>query len=120
MKAIMLSGGRGTRLSEETLLKPTPMIEIGGKQAPRHIISDTAAAMFTVSYLLRLQGLYNQGVLCQLFSALSDVTFDMERNTMEVHHRRDESWRVKLIDIGEKPLAGGRLGRLADSALLPR
>ena len=114
MKAIIFAGGLGTRISEETTIRPKPMIEIGGKPLLWHI-------MKTYSH----QGI-NDFVICcgykgyvikeyfaNYFLHMSDVTFDMSKNSMEVHQRSAEPWRVTLIDTGEDTMTGGRLKRVA-------
>ena len=110
MKAVLLAGGLGTRISEETHLKPKPMIEIGGKPILWHImklysvhgVNDFVVCCGYKGYLIK-------EYFANYFLHVSDVTFDMANNKMEVHHHKAESWRVTLIDTGEFTQTGGRL-----------
>lgn len=115
MKAVILAGGLGTRISEETHLKPKPMIEIGGKPILWHIMKMYSS--FDVNDFVICCG-YKGYVIKEYFANyflhMSDVTFDMESNEMRVHHRNAEPWRVTLIDTGELTLTGGRLKRAGD------
>lgn len=114
MKAVILAGGLGTRFAEETHLKPKPMIEIGGKPILWHImkiyshhgINDFVICCGYKGYLIK-------EYFANYFLHMSDVTFDMVDNQMEVHQRHAEPWRVTLIDTGEKTMTGGRLKRVA-------
>jgi glucose-1-phosphate cytidylyltransferase len=112
MKAVILAGGLGTRLSEETELKPKPMVEIGGKPILWHIMK--IYCKHGVNDFIICCG-YRGYVIKEYFSNYflhsSDVTFDMSRNEMTVHHRYAEPWRVTLIETGEETLTGGRLKR---------
>ncbi len=115
MKAVILAGGLGTRISEETHLKPKPMIEIGGKPILWHIMklySHHGVHDFVIC--CGYKGYLIKEYFANYFLHMSDVTFDMEHNTMEVHQRKAEPWRVTLVDTGEETLTGGRLGRVAD------
>jgi glucose-1-phosphate cytidylyltransferase len=115
MKVVILAGGLGTRISEETHLKPKPMIEIGGKPILWHImkiysahgISDFIICCGYKGYLIK-------EYFANYFLHMSDVTFDMELNSMEVHQRKAESWRVTLVDTGDESMTGGRLKRVAN------
>ena len=115
MIAVILAGGLGTRISEETHLKPKPMIEIGGKPILWHImktysthgVNDFVICCGYKGYLIK-------EYFANYFLHMSDVTFDMEHNMMEVHQRKAEPWRVTLVDTGEETLTGGRLRRVAD------
>jgi glucose-1-phosphate cytidylyltransferase len=115
MKVVILAGGLGTRISEETHLKPKPMIEIGGKPILWHImkiysahgISDFIICCGYKGYLIK-------EYFANYFLHMSDVTFDMELNSMEVHQRKAESWRVTLVDTGDETMTGGRLKRVAN------
>ena len=115
MKAVLLAGGLGTRISEETHLKPKPMVEIGGKPILWHImkiyshhgINDFVICCGYRGYIIKE---YFQNY----FLHMSDVTFDMTNNTMTVHHRKAEPWRVTLVDTGDTTMTGGRLRRVAD------
>lgn len=115
MKAVILAGGLGTRISEETHLRPKPMIEIGGKpilwhimkQYSHHGINDFIICCGYKGYVIK-------EYFANYFLHMSDVTFDMSKNSMEVHQRYVEPWRVTLIDTGEQTLTGGRLKRVRE------
>ena len=113
MKAVILAGGYGTRLMEETSSTPKPLVSIGNRPILWHIMK-----------LLSFYGI-NEFIICcgykgymikeyfaNYFLHMSDVTFDMEKNKMEVHHKYSEPWKVTLIDTGEKTATGGRLKRV--------
>ncbi len=114
MKAVILAGGLGTRISEETHLKPKPMIEIGGKPILWHImklyshhgINDFIVCCGYKGYLIK-------EYFANYFLHMSDVTFDMRTNSMQVHERHAEPWQVTLVDTGEDTMTGGRLMRVA-------
>ena len=114
MKAVILAGGLGTRISEETNLKPKPMIEIGGKPILWHILK-------TYSYhgindfviCCGYKGYVIKEYFANYFLHMSDVTFDMQHNKMEVHQRHAEPWRVTVVDTGEETMTGARLKRVA-------
>jgi glucose-1-phosphate cytidylyltransferase len=115
MKAVILAGGLGTRISEETSTRPKPMIEIGGKPILWHImktyshhgISDFVICCGYKGYVIK-------EYFANYFLHMSDVTFDMSNNSMEVHQRSAEPWRVTLVDTGENTMTGGRVKRVAD------
>ena len=114
MKAVILAGGMGTRLSEETHIKPKPMIEIGGKPILWHIMK--IYSFYGINQFIICCG-YKGYVIKEFFSNYflhtSDVTFHMdEDNRMEIHLRRNESWKVTLVDTGELTQTGGRLARV--------
>ena len=113
MKAVILAGGLGTRLSEETELKPKPMVEIGGRPILWHIMKSYLS--FGVQDFIVCCG-YKGYVIKEYFANYflhqSDVTFDISANTMEVHQKRAEPWRVTLVDTGEHSMTGGRLKRV--------
>lgn len=114
MKAVILAGGLGTRIVEETNLKPKPMVEIGGKPILWHIMkiySQHGVNDFIICCGYR--GYVIKEYFQNYFLHMSDVTFDMANNSMEVHQRKAEPWRVTLIDTGEATLTGGRLKRVA-------
>ena len=115
MKAVLLAGGLGTRISEETHLKPKPMIEIGGKPILWHIMK--LYSVHGINHFIICCG-YKGYVIKEYFANyflhMSDVTFDMQQNEMQVHQRKAEPWRVTLIDTGEETLTGGRLKRVAE------
>ena len=113
MKAVILAGGLGTRLSEETSIKPKPMVEIGGmpilwhimKMYSHHGINDFVICCGYKGYVIK-------EYFANYFLHQSDVTFDMRSNIMDVHHKRAEPWTVTLVDTGENSMTGGRLGRV--------
>ncbi len=115
MKTIILAGGLGTRISEESHLRPKPMIEIGGRPILWHImklyghhgITDFVICCGYKGYIIK-------EYFANYFLHMSDVTFDMSNNTMEVHQRNAEPWRVTLVDTGEHTQTGGRIGRVRD------
>jgi glucose-1-phosphate cytidylyltransferase len=115
MKAVLLAGGLGTRISEETSVRPKPMIDIGGKPILWHIlkmyshhgINDFIICCGYKGYIIK-------EYFANYFLHMSDVTFDMQRNEMQVHHKKAEPWRVTLVDTGEDTLTGGRLKRVAE------
>jgi glucose-1-phosphate cytidylyltransferase len=114
MKAVILAGGLGTRISEETSLKPKPMIEIGGKPILWHIMKIYAA--HGVNEFVICCGFRSYVIkeyFANYFLHMSDVTFDMRDNRMEVHQRHAEPWRVTLVETGDRTLTGGRLKRVA-------
>lgn len=114
MKAVILAGGLGTRISEETGMKPKPMIEIGGKPVLWHIMKIYAAhGVNDFVICCGYKGYVIKEYFANYFLHMSDVTFDMVGNSMEVHQRKAEPWRVTLIDTGEETMTGGRLKRVA-------
>lgn len=114
MKAVILAGGLGTRISEETHLKPKPMIEVGGKPILWHIMkSYSAHGVNDFVICCGYKGFVIKEYFANYFLHTSDVTFDIARNSMEVHHRYADPWRVTLIDTGESTMTGGRLKRVA-------
>jgi glucose-1-phosphate cytidylyltransferase len=114
MKAIILAGGLGTRISEETHLKPKPMIEIGGKPILWHIMkSYSYHGINDFLICCGYKGYVIKEYFANYFMHMSDVTFDMTNNRMEVHHATAEHWRVTLVDTGEDTMTGGRLKRVA-------
>jgi glucose-1-phosphate cytidylyltransferase len=114
MKAILLAGGLGTRISEETHLKPKPMIEIGGKPILWHIMKIYSAhGIDEFVICCGYKGYVIKEYFANYFLHMSDVTFDLKNNAMEVNHRHAEPWRVSLVDTGETTLTGGRLKRVA-------
>ena len=115
MKAVILAGGLGTRISEETHLKPKPMVEVGGRPILWHIlkiysshgINDFVICCGYKSYIIK-------EYFANYFLHMSDVTFDMQLNEMEVHHKKAEPWRVTLVDTGDDTQTGGRLKRVGE------
>ena len=115
MKAVILAGGLGTRISEETHLRPKPMIEIGGKPILWHIMkSYSAHGVNDFVICCGYKGYIIKEYFANYFLHMSDVTFDMQHNRMEVHQHNAEPWRVTLVDTGDETLTGGRLKRVAD------
>ena len=115
MKAVILAGGLGTRISEETHLRPKPMIEIGGKPILWHILKMYSAhGVNEFVICCGYKGYIIKEYFANYFLHMSDVTFDMASNRMEVHHRHAEPWRVTLVDTGEDTMTGGRLKRVVD------
>ena len=115
MKAVILAGGLGTRISEETHLKPKPMIEIGGKPIIWHIMkmySSHGINDFIVC--CGYKGYVIKEYFANYFLHMSDITFNISENTMKVHKKDAESWNVTLIDTGETTLTGGRLKRVSE------
>jgi glucose-1-phosphate cytidylyltransferase len=113
MKVVILAGGLGTRISEETAVRPKPMVEIGGKPILWHImktyshhgINDFVICCGYKGYMIK-------EYFANYFLHMSDVTFDMAKNSMEVHERHAEPWRVTLVDTGDNTQTGGRLKRV--------
>lgn len=115
MKAVILAGGLGTRISEETHLKPKPMVEIGGKPILWHILKIYSAhGVNDFVICCGYKGYVIKEYFANYFLHMSDVTFDMADNRMIVHHQKAEPWRVTLVDTGEDTLTGGRMKRIAD------
>lgn len=115
MKAVILAGGLGTRISEETHLKPKPMIDIGGKPILWHIMKMYSAhGVNEFVICCGYKGYVIKEYFANYFLHMSDVTFDMRDNHMKVHQKKAEPWRVTLVDTGEDTLTGGRLKRVAD------
>ena len=115
MKCVVLAGGLGTRISEETHLKPKPMIEIGGKPILWHIMKlYSAHGVNEFVICCGYRGYVIKEYFANYFLHMSDVTFDMANNEMQVHQRNAEPWKVTLVDTGERSMTGGRLRRVAD------
>lgn len=113
MKAVILAGGLGTRMTEETHLKPKPMIEIGGKPILWHIMKIYSAhGINDFIICLGYKGYIIKEYFANYFLHMSDVTFDFKDNKMEVHEQKAEPWRVTLVDTGELTMTGGRLKRI--------
>src|SRR3979490_1140674 len=115
MKAVILAGGFGTRISEESHLRPKPMIEIGGRPILWHIMkiySHYGINDFVVC--LGYKGYIIKEYFANYFLHMSDVTFDMKNNKMDVLHNSAEPWRVSLVDTGEETMTGGRLKCVRD------
>ena len=115
MKAVILAGGLGTRISEETHLRPKPMIEIGGYPILWHIMkSYSTHGVNDFVICCGYKGYIIKEYFANYFLHMSDVTFDLSNNQMEVHERHAEPWRVTLVDTGADTLTGGRLKRVAN------
>jgi glucose-1-phosphate cytidylyltransferase len=115
MKAVILAGGLGTRISEETGARPKPMIEIGGRPILWHIMKlYSAHGVNDFVICCGYRGYVIKEYFANYFLHMSDVTFDMTTNSMEVHQRKSEPWRVTLVDTGEATMTGGRLRRVAE------
>jgi len=115
MKAVILAGGLGTRISEETAVKPKPMVEIGGRPILWHIMklySSYGVNEFVIC--CGYKGYLIKEYFANYFLHMSDVTFDIAFNSMTVHERKAEPWKVTLVDTGEETMTGGRLRRVAD------
>ena len=115
MKVVILAGGLGTRISEESSLKPKPMIEIGGKPVLWHIMkiySHYGLNEFIIC--CGYKGYVIKEYFANYFLHQSDVTFDMSKNKIEIHHKRAEPWKVTLVDTGENTMTGGRIKKIKD------
>jgi glucose-1-phosphate cytidylyltransferase len=114
MRAVILAGGLGTRISEETSTRPKPMVEIGGKPILWHIMKIYSAhGINEFIVCCGYKGYVIKEYFANYFLHMSNVTFDMQHNKMEVHQGNAEPWRVTLVDTGENTLTGGRLKRVA-------
>ena len=115
MKAVILAGGLGTRISEETNLKPKPMVEIGGKPILWHILK--IYSHYKINEFIICCG-YKGYVIKEYFANYflhnCDVTFDMEDNSMQIHSKNTEPWKITLVDTGENTMTGGRLKRVKE------
>ena len=115
MKAVILAGGLGTRISEETHLKPKPMVEIGGRPILWHVMKIYSAhGIHDFVICVGYKGYVIKEYFANYFLHMSDVTFDMNSNRMEVHHHNAEPWRVTIVDTGEQTQTGGRLRRVRE------
>lgn len=114
MKAVILAGGLGTRLSEETSTRPKPMVEIGGKPILWHIMKMYSShGIHDFIICCGYKGYLIKEYFANYFLHQSDVTFCMKNNRMDVHEKRAEPWTVTLVDTGENSMTGGRLARVA-------
>ena len=114
MKAVILAGGRGTRISEESVLRPKPMIEIGGRPILWHVMKlYSRAGVNDFVICLGYKGYVIKEYFANYFLHMSNVTFDLERNDVTVHDHAAEPWRVTLLDTGDATMTGGRLKRAA-------
>jgi glucose-1-phosphate cytidylyltransferase len=113
LKAVILAGGLGTRISEETSIRPKPMVEIGGKPILWHIMKIYSA--YGINEFIICLG-YKSYVIKEYFANyflhMSNVTFDMANNRMDVHHNSAEPWKVTLVDTGDSTLTGGRIKKI--------
>jgi glucose-1-phosphate cytidylyltransferase len=113
MKAVILAGGLGTRLSEETIVRPKPMVEIGGRPILWHIMKIYSAyGINDFIICCGHKGYVIKEYFANYFLHMSDVTFSMKENSMHVHYNKAESWTVTLVDTGENTMTGGRLKRV--------
>ena len=115
MKAVILAGGKGTRISEESYLRPKPMIEIGGKPILWHIMKIySAAGVHDFVICCGYRGYVIKSYFANYFMHTCDVTFDIAQNQIQVHHSGAEPWKVTLVDTGEETMTGGRLKRVSE------
>ena len=115
MKAVILAGGLGTRLSEETNMKPKPMVEIGNRPILWHIMKIYSAhGVNDFIICCGYKGYLIKEYFANYFLHMSDVTFNMKDNSMKVHNNNSEPWNVTLIDTGDHTLTGGRLKRFVN------
>ena len=113
MKLVILAGGLGTRISEETIIKPKPMIEIGGKPVLWHIMKIYSYHRINEFIICcGYKGYIIKEYFANYFLHQSDITFDMSKNEMKIHQERAEPWKVTLIDTGENTMTGGRIKRI--------
>jgi len=113
VKVVILAGGSGTRISEETLVRPKPMIEIGGRPILWHIMKIYSAyGLNDFIICCGYKGYIIKEYFANYFLHMSDVTFDIANNQMEVHQQKAEAWKVTLVDTGENTMTGGRLKRV--------
>jgi glucose-1-phosphate cytidylyltransferase len=115
VKAVILAGGLGTRLSEETTVRPKPMVDIGGRPILWHILkiySQHGINDFVIC--CGYKGYVIKEYFANYFLHMSDVTFDMQANSVHVHEKRAEPWKVTLVDTGDDSMTGGRILRVAD------
>jgi glucose-1-phosphate cytidylyltransferase len=115
MKAVILAGGLGTRISEETAIRPKPMIEIGGRPILWHLMKIYAShGVSEFIICCGYKGYVIKEYFANYFLHMSDVTFDMAGNSMQVHRQKAEPWKVTLVDTGDTTQTGGRLKRVAE------
>jgi glucose-1-phosphate cytidylyltransferase len=115
MKVVILAGGLGTRITEETMLRPKPMVEIGTKPILWHIMKSYSAQGFNDFIICcGYKGFLIKEYFANYFLHMSDVTIDLKNNAMQVHHQKAEDWKVTLIDTGENSMTGGRIRRVQE------
>src|SRR4051794_36076938 len=115
MRAVILAGGLGTRLGEETIVRPKPMIEIGGMPILWHILKIYSAhGVNDFIVCLGYKGYLIKEFFANYYLHTDDVTIDLARNAIEVHHKRSEPWRITLVDTGADSMTGGRLKAVAE------
>lgn len=113
MKAVILAGGLGSRLAEETTVRPKPMVEVGDRPILWHIMKGYAVhGVNEFVVCLGYKGDVIREYFANYFLNTSDVTFDLQKGTTEIHHAQPEPWRVTLVDTGDKSMTGGRLRRV--------
>src|ERR687885_290458 len=113
MKAVLLAGGLGTRISEETALRPKPMVEIGGKPILWHIMKIySAAGINDFIICLGYKGYVIKEYFANYYLHMADVTVDVSTNSIEIHKTVAEPWRITMIETGEYTMTGGRLKRV--------
>ncbi|MBX9742856.1 MAG: glucose-1-phosphate cytidylyltransferase [Chthoniobacterales bacterium] len=114
MKCVILAGGVGTRISEESVVRPKPMVEVGGKPLLWHVMKIYSAhGIHDFVICAGYKGYLIKEYFANYFLHMSDVTFDIKNNQMEVHQRYAEPWRVTIVDTGEETMTGGRLKKVA-------
>ncbi|MBT3295052.1 MAG: glucose-1-phosphate cytidylyltransferase [Verrucomicrobia bacterium] len=114
MKAVILAGGKGTRITEESIFRPKPMIEIGPQPILWHVMKAYSAHSINDFVICcGYKGYMIKEYFANYFLHMADVTFDMQANAMEVHHQHAEPWRVTVVDTGLETMTGGRLKRVA-------
>jgi len=115
MKVVILAGGLGTRISEETMLRPKPMVEIGSRPILWHIMKSYSAHGFTDFIVCcGYKGFVIKEYFANYFLHMSDVTIDLSNNQMKVHQQKAEDWKITLVDTGEDSMTGGRIKRVRD------
>jgi glucose-1-phosphate cytidylyltransferase len=115
MKAVLLAGGLGTRLGEETSVRPKPMVEIGGMPILWHIMKIyQAGGVNDFVVCLGYKGYLIKEYFANYFRHTADITIDLRQNSMEVHHARSEPWRITMVETGDETMTGGRLKAVRD------
>ncbi|RZD47452.1 MAG: glucose-1-phosphate cytidylyltransferase [Thaumarchaeota archaeon] len=114
MKAVILAGGQGTRISEETHLKPKPMIEIGGKPILWHILKTYSAYNINEFIIcLGYKGYQIKEYFANYYLHESDLTIDIQKNSLEIHETKSNPWKITLVDTGDNSMTGGRIKRIS-------